>query len=347
MHFSIKLTLLAVLLLLSGFFSSSETAFFSLSRVRLRRRKIIRDRDFKYVLRLLRNPSAFLTTVLIGNEIVNISISVFTVGLVYSLAHDILGPGLLPFVSMLITVPALLLFGEIIPKTIAVKFPERTAKINAPVMYLFAITITPLRILLSAASRIFISFFVKDPTKHPPDSLHINEDIFKSMVDISSREGQLEPGERDLIHRVFKLDDIPVARIMTPRESMVAVALDSSEEAFRQVVEKEKFSRYPAYESNPDHITGFVHAKDLLRLTPPSRKKPQQTIRGILRRPTFIPEDADVLSAFLLLKKNKTHISIVFNSSGTTAGIVTMEDIMEELFGEIRDETDMEGKADA
>ena len=342
MNYSIKLVIIIILLLLSGFFSSSETAFFSLSKIRLRRRKIRKDSGFKYILQLLKAPGTFLTTVLIGNELVNISISVVAASLVYSLAKDLFSDRVLPFISMALTVPLLLLFGEIIPKTIAVKFPERVARFNSYILYLFSTAIAPLRYMLNAAAKVFIRLFVKDPTKQPIDSLNMNEDIFKSMVDIGSREGTIEPGERELILRAFHLDDIYISRIMTPRESIVALPLNISEEEFMKIIETEKFSRYPVYEKSIDHISGFVHAKDLLRLRGSASEKKRLAIRSILRKPTFVPSGRNALSAFLQFKKDKTHIGIVVDNHGKTAGIVAMEDILEELFGEIRDETDME-----
>jgi len=345
MYLYIKLLAIIALLLLSGFFSSSETAFFSLSKVRLRRRKIRKGSGFKYIVNLLKAPSTFLTTVLIGNEIVNISISVVATALVYSLAKDIMNDRFLPFFSMAITVPVLLLFGEIIPKTIAVKFPEKIACFNSYPLYLFSRAIVPVRRVLNSAAKVFISLFVKDPTKQPLDSVNIDEGIFRSMVDIGSREGTIEPGERDLIHRAFHLDDISISNIMIPRDRIVAVPLNISEEAFMDVIETKKFSRYPVYEKSLDKITGFVHAKDLLRLRSSTHTKKRLTIKSILRKPTFVFKDRNALSVLLQFQKNKSHIGIVTDSQGKTVGMVTLEDILEELFGEIMDETDIEDKS--
>jgi putative hemolysin len=344
MHYYTKLVAIIVLLLLSGFFASSEISFFSLSRVRLRRRKIRKGSGYRYIVNLLKSPSTFLTTVLVGNEIVNISISVVVAGLVYSLARDIMGGGLLPFLSTAVTVPLILLFGDIIPKTIAIKFPERIALFNAYPLYLFSTAIAPVRHALNSAAKVFIGLFVKDPTKQPLDSVTIDEEIFRSMVDIGSREGTIEPGERELIHRALHLDDIYISRIMTPRDRIVAVPIDIGEEAFMEIIESGKLSRYPVYKKDIDHIAGFVHAKDLLRLRSHARRKKTRTIKSALRRPTFVHEGRNALSVLLQFQQNKTHIGIVVDSQGRTVGMVTLEDILEELFGEITDETDIEGK---
>lgn len=345
MYIYIKLVSIIILLLLSGFFSSSETAFFSLSKVRLRRRKIKKASGFKYIVDLLKVPGTFLTTVLIGNEIVNISISVVAAALFYSLTKGIISDRFLPFCSMVVTVPVLLLFGEIIPKTIALKSPEKIALFNSYPLHLFSNAITPVRHILNSGAKVFIGLFVKDPTKQPLDSVNIDEGIFRSMVDIGSREGTIEPDERELIHRAFHLDDISISDIMVPRDRIVAVPLDISEEAFMEIIEARKLSRYPVYEKSLDHITGFVHAKDLLRLKSPVQRKKPMTIRSILRKPTFVLESSNALSVLLQFQKNKRHIGIVVDSQGKTAGVVTLEDILEELFGEITDETDREGKS--
>lgn len=347
MYYYITLLAIIILLFFSGFFASSETAFLSLSKVRLRRRKVKKATGFKYIISLLKAPSTFLTTVLIGNEIVNISISVVAAALFYSLTKDIISDRYLPFCSMAVTVPVLLLVGDIIPKTIAVKYPERIALSNSYPLHLFSIAITPVRHVLNSAAKVFIGLFVKDPTKQPLDSVTIDEGIFRSMVDIGSREGTIEPDERDLIHRAFHLDDISISNIMVPREGIVAVPQDIDEDTFMELIESKKLSRYPVYEKSLDHVIGFVHAKELLRLKRPAQRKKALTIRSILRNPTFVLDNRNALSVLLEFQERKTHIGIVVDDQGNTVGMVTLEDILEELFGEIMDETDREGKNSA
>ena len=153
-----KIIALILLLFLSGFFSSSETAFFSLSRIRLRKRKFRKDPGFKYVVKLLKTPGTFLTTVIIGNETVNIAISVVAAALVYSLAGDIFSEKTLPLCSLAVTVPVLLLFGEIIPKTLAVKFSEQIARVDSYPLFLFSSVTVPFRRMLNGTAKIFIRF---------------------------------------------------------------------------------------------------------------------------------------------------------------------------------------------
>jgi putative hemolysin len=347
MYYSITVLVLIVLLFLSAFFAASEVALFSLSKVRLRRRKIKGAKPFKYIVKLLKDPGTFLTTVLVGNEIVNISISVVAAALFYSLTSGIISDRYLPFCSMAVTVPVFLLVCDIIPKTIGVKHPERIALLNAYPLHLFSIAITPVRYALNSTAKIFIGLFVKDPTKQPIDSLAIDEDLFRSMVDIGSREGTVEPGERDLIHKAFHLDDIAIADIMIPREDIVAVPQNISADSFMELIQEKKFSRYPVYEKDLDRIVGFVHAKELLRLKASAKGNKPLAIRTILRKPTFVSEGRNALSVFLQFQKRKTHIGIVVDDQGKTVGMVALEDILEELFGDIMDETDREGKNNA
>ena len=279
---------------------------------------------------------------LIGNEIVNISISVVIAALVYSVAKDIVSDRLLPFCALAATVPVLLLFGEILPKTIAIKFSEKIALLNAYPLSLFSTAIAPLRHLLNSVSKVFIRLFVKDLTRHSAATVDIDEDIFRSMVDIGSKEGTVEPGERDLINRAFRLDDIRISHIMTSRDNVVAVPMDIREEDFIKLIEKHKFSRYPVYKEDIDTIAGFVHAKDLLRLRNIKRGKRHLTIQSIMRKPTFIFENRNSLSVLLQFQKDQSHMGVIVDNRRKTIGIVTMEDILEELFGEILDETDIE-----
>jgi CBS domain containing-hemolysin-like protein len=347
MDYYLRIVAIIILLLFSAFFSSSETAFFSLNRVRLRRRKIQKKSGFKNVMDLLKTPSTFLTTVLIGNEIVNISISVAVATLVYSLVQDMTDQRFLPFCSMAVTVPVLLLFGEILPKTVAVKFPEKIALFNAYPLRVFSIAITPLRHILNSAAKVFIRLFVRNLKKQPLDTVNIDESIFRSMIDIGSKEGTIEPHERDLIHRTFHLDDILISQIMISKDSIVAVPLDVEEQSLMQLIQTKRFSRYPVYEGTIDQIVGFVHAKDLLRLRISAKSEEQLIITPLLRKPTFVLENRNVLSVLLQFQRNKTHIGIVVDVQGKTTGLVTLEDILEELVGEIKDETDMEDESDA
>jgi len=264
--------------------------------------------------------------------------------LVYSVAKDIVSDRFLPFFSMAVTVPVLLLFGDIIPKTIAVKFPEKIALFNSYPLYLFSIMIAPVRHVLNSTAKVFIRLFVKDPTKHPLDSVTIDEGIFRSMVDVGSRAGTIGAGERDLIHRAFRLDDIYISHIMTPRDRIVAVPQDISEEAFMQLIKAKGFSRYPVCGKSIDQITGFVHAKDLLRLRSAARSKKRLTIKSIVRKPTFVHESRNALSVLLQFQKTKRHIGIVLDSQGKTVGMVALEDILEEVFGKIMDKTDIGDK---
>jgi putative hemolysin len=196
--------------------------------------------------------------------------------------------------------------------------------------------------VLNGAAAFFVRLFVQDQAGRHQDSSTIDEHIFKSMVEAGSRDGTIQPDERDLIHRAFHLDDINVAQIMVPRDRMVAAPTTISEQALLHLIETEKYSRYPVYEGDIDHIIGFMHVKDLLRLKSAGADIRPVARHSILRKATFIAVTRNALSVLLQFQKSKTHIGVVLDGQGKTAGIVTLEDILEELFGEIKDETDME-----
>ncbi len=336
----IKIIIFFTLLILSGFFSSSEVSFFSLNKVMLRRKKLRNSPKFKYIVNLLKTPASFLKTVLIGNEFINSAISVVSASICYSLLHNssVIDDKLLPIVAVSITLPMLLLFGEILPKTIAVKFPEKVSFFNSYPLYMFSKIITPARFILGKISMVFISLFVKDISKQPSGALKIDEDTFKSIVDISSRDGTIEQDERDLIHRVFQLDDIDISKIMTKRENISALPKTCSIEEIFKVIKEEKFSRYPVFDGTIDNIIGFIHVKDLLKIK--DRKK--VTMKAILRRVVFVEKGRNAFSVFFQFQRNKNHLGIIVDDQEKTLGLVTLEDILEELFGEIMDETDVE-----
>lgn len=336
----IKIVIFFILLLFSGFFSSSEVSFFSLNKVMLKRKKLRNSPKFKYIVDLLKTPASFLKTVLIGNELINSALSVVSASICYAFlsSSTMIDDRWLPVVAVSITLPMLLIFGEILPKTLAVKFPEKVSFLNSYPLYLFSKTVTPARFLLGKVSMFFIGFFVKDISKQPAGALKIDEDTFKSIVDISSRDGTIEQEERDLIHRVFHLDDIDISKIMTKRERISALPKTCSVEEIFRVITEEKFSRYPVFDGTIDNIIGFVHVKDLLKIK--DRKK--FTMKSILRRVVFVEQERNAFSVFFQFQRNKNHLGIVIDDQEKTVGLVSLEDILEELFGEIMDETDVE-----
>jgi putative hemolysin len=333
----VKLLALGALLACSAFFSSTEAALFSLGRVRIHslfarqpaRAAVIRD--------LLAHPDQLLITVLIGNEVVNIGTAV----VVASFWEGVLGLGYgfwtITFISTATSLPLLLLFGEIVPKTIAVKRSEEVSLLVARPIQAFARLVTPIRWVLRRVASLLTRPFGPGPSAAQKA---FSERDFRTLVDLGKKEGVIEEQEHAWIHNVFEFDDRPVLRIMTPRSRIFALPLDLPAAEILDRVREAGYSRIPIYEETLDRVVGILYAKDLLpfaRGGDPSRMPP---LRGLLRTPVYIEDRASAAHLFRELRARRTHLALVVDERGLVRGLVTMEDLLEELFGEIADERD-------
>jgi putative hemolysin len=333
----LKILAVGVLLACSAFFSSSEAALFSLGRVRLHslvarqpaRGAVIRD--------LLANPERLLITVLVGNELVNIGTAV----LVASFWEGVLGLGYgfwtVTTISTATALPLLLLFGEIVPKTIAVKRNEEVSLFVARPIRAFARLVTPIRWVLRRVANFLTRPFGKGPSAAEKA---FSERDFRTLVDLGKKEGVIEAQEHAWIHNVFEFDDRPVLRIMTPRSRMFALPLDLPAGELLDRVRESGYSRIVIYEGTLDRVAGVLYAKDLLpfaRGGDPSRIPP---LRELLRAPVYVEHGASAAHLFRELRARRTHLALVVDERGLVRGLVTMEDLLEELFGEIADERD-------
>ena len=339
-----KISLLFVLLLCSGFFSSSETSIFSLGRFERYR---IREEKKTFISRclqqLVERPRRLIITILIGNELVNITISALSASLVDSalltwtpLASS--DPVLLKTVfATAICFPLLLVFGEITPKTMALYNPRRFARLAAIPLRLFYSLIAPVRwVLASLANRIVRLLVGEFPTVEAP----ITEEEFRNIVDQSKEEGLLWEAEREFIHNIFDFGETRVSEVMTPRTDMFCLQADQSLEEVRKVIEEQHYSRIPVYEEDKDDITGILYCKDLLGLTIDPEAGKGWSLRALVRKPYFIPQTKKASELFREFRFNRIHLAIVVDEYGGVAGLVTMEDLLEEIFGEILDDYD-------
>ena len=342
----IKISFLVVLLLCSGFFSGSETSLFSLGRVERYR---IREEKETFVSRclqaLVERPRRLIVTVLIGNELVNITIA--------ALGASLMDGALLarpPFVSMdsvllktiiatAVCFPLLLVVGEITPKTLALYNPRRFARFAAVPLRLFYLLISPVRwILASLSNGIVRLFFGEAPKADSP----MTEEEFRELVDQSNEGGVLWEAERDFIHNIFDFGETRVSEVMTPRTDMFSLKGDQSLEEILVVIEEQHYSRIPVYEEDKDDITGILYCKDLLGLRADPEKRRDWNLRAFLRKPYFIPQTKRASDLFREFRFNRIHLAIVVDEYGGVAGLVTMEDLLEELFGDILDDYDPE-----
>jgi putative hemolysin len=326
---TVKFILLIFLFLLSAFFSGSEAAFFSLTPLHLHKMREERYPFLPYVQALLKFPRRLLITILVGNEAVNITISAVAA----SLFIFLLGANG-QWVTILVTTPLLLVFGEAVPKTFAVTHPMRFAAFLSPFLLTFARLGRPVVWVLDRISGFIVSLF--------PGSLRsrravLMEEEFKILIDAGEQEGALEPAQRDLIHKVFELGDTTVAEVMIPRVDMFCLPLSMRREDMEKEIVRARHERIPVYGADRDDIVGILYARDLLEDIA-GRQKPV-SVEKMLRRPYFVPEEKTAGSMLRDFQDRHAQMAIVVDEYGGVSGLITLEDILENLFENIYDQS--------
>ncbi len=316
---------LIVLVALSAFFSATETAYMSLNRVRIKNMANDGDRRARRVMKLLDSYDRLLATVLIGNNIVNISsASIATVLFVSFFKNN--GAT----VSTVVMTVVVLIFGEITPKSLAKEAADSFAlKVSGPVTVLNTLFF-PLSFLLihlkSAVSRLI----------RVEKSSGMTEDELLTLVDEAEQDGGIDSGEKELFHNVIEFTDLDAGDILTPRIDVVAIDIEETPKELQELFEETGFSRIPVYRDTIDNIVGVVNEKDFHR----HLRDTENTIESILQPALFIPASVKISELLKQLQQKKVHIAVVVDEFGGTEGIVTIEDIVEELVGEIWDEHD-------
>nr|WP_297180791.1 hemolysin family protein [uncultured Agathobaculum sp.] len=313
-------------LIMSAFFSSTETAYSSLNRIRVKSMAEKGDKRAALVLRLAEEYDKLLSTILIGNNIVNIaSASVATV-----LFIGWMGEQRGPTMSTVVTTVVVLIFGEISPKTLAKEAPESFARLVAPVIHAFVWVFTPVNFIFVQWKKLLSMVF-----KTSPDS-SISEEELLTMVDEAENEGGIDEQEGDLIRSAIEFSDVEVAEIFTPRVSVLGVEQGTPNDEIARVFRETGYSRLPIYRDTIDNIIGIIHEKDFYNFVLSGGK----TVEGIMTAPIFIAKTMKIGALLKLLQQNKAHFAVIADEYGGTLGIVTLEDVLEELVGEIWDEHD-------
>jgi len=319
-----QLTLILILLLLSGFFASAEAALFSLSDLHLHKMKMDSYPFLRFVAELLENPRRLLITIVVGNEAVNIGISI----LAASFFINLLGVNG-QWVSIIFTSVILLIAGEAVPKTFGVTYPMQISSAVSPPMIVFSRLEYPFVAGLEKIADFILSRYSRDTSRNAEP---IMEDEFKTLIDTGSREGVVEESQKELINRIFELGDKPVTDIMVPRVNMFCLpAAMPMEEIIAEVV-KARHERVPVYTGDRDDITGILFARDLLNAA--FRQKKPDSIETLLRRPYFVPEGKTVNGLLHDFRESRIQIAIVVDEYGGVSGLVSLEDILEHLFKE-------------
>lgn len=324
----LKLILLVVLLILSAFFSSAETALTTTNRIRMMTLADEGNKRAARVLKITDDSGKMLSAILIGNNIVNLTASSIATSLAIRLFGNV-GAGI---ATGILTV-LILIFGEISPKTLATIHAEKLAMAYSGIIQLLMTVLTPVIIIINKLSIVFLQLLRVNPEK---SKNIITEAELKTIVDVSHESGVIETGEREMIHNVFDFSDATAKEIMTPRIDMTFVSCNSTYRDILEIYRENHYTRIPVYEETTDNVIGILNMKDLLLYEDIGHF----SVKKIMREPFFTYEQKNTAELFVEMQGKSINLAIVLDEYGLTAGMVTMEDLLEEIVGDIRDEYD-------
>lgn len=319
-----QILFIAMLILMSAYFSASETAFFSMNKIRMKNMASNGNKRAELVLKLAENYDKLLSSILIGNNIVNIaSSSIATVLFVRWLGNTGVS------VSTAAMTVLVLVFGEITPKSLAKNMPERFALFSAPILRIINIILSPLNFVFLMWQKLVYKVI------KPPEDKGVTEEELLTMVEEAQNDGEIDSHESELIRNAIEFNDIEVMDIYTNRVDVVAVDVNTDHDEIERIFREYGYSRLPVYKDSVDNIIGILNQKDFSNTSKDSCK-----IEKIMNTPVFIVPSMKISQLLTLLQKKKSHMAVIIDEYGGTVGIVTLEDILEELVGEIWDEHD-------
>ena len=341
-----QILVLVILILLNAYFAATEIAFISLNDTKIERDAKEGNKKAKQILKMLKSPSKFLATIQIGITFAGFLSSAFA----SDAFADKLAPVLnewMPFISVeiwngiaivIITIILsffTLVFGELVPKRLAMKYYEKVAYGTIGVIRTISIITAPFVKLLTFSTNMVSKIFGVGEAEEEV----VTEEEIKMMIDQGEEKGTIEKGERQLLNNVFEFNDIIVSEVMTPRTDIYAIDINDNVKDLLDEMDEFKYSRIPVYEESIDDIKGILFIKDIIK---PLKNKEPIDIKKIMREPYFVPESKDIDELFKEMQQNKVQMAIAIDEYGGTAGLITMEDIIEELVGNILDEYDEE-----
>lgn len=324
---AIQFLVLVFLILLSAFFSSAETSMTTVNRIRIQSLEEQGDKRAVILNKVISDSGKMLSTVLVGNNIVNISAS----SLATSLTIEAFGNVYVGVATGILTL-VVLIFGEITPKTLATLHSEKLALSYAKIIYFLMIVLTPIVFIVNKLALGVLFLMRIDPNEK---TATITEHELRTIVSTSQEEGVIESEEKQMIYNVFDFGDSVAKDVMIPRIDMSFVDVDATYDELMEIFEEEMHTRFPVYEETTDNVIGIINMKDLLLLP-----KEEFSIRKILRSPYFTYEHKSTAALMVEMRKASVNLAIVLDEYGATAGLVTLEDLLEEIVGEIRDEYD-------
>ena len=333
-----QIIILLILLLLSAFFSSAETALTTVNKHRMRALANQGNKKAARVLSMIEKPEKMLSAILIGNNIVNIASSSIATTLFIAL----LGSSGASVATIILTV-VLLIFGEITPKTLASGNPERFACAVAPVIRMLTIVLTPIVFIINVLAGLFIKILTRGKNN---DKSAMTESELRALLDVSSEEGVIETNEKDIINNLIDFGDSIAKDIMTPRANIVSIDINAALDEVIDTYKEYKHSRVPVYKDNPNNIVGILHSKDILMFN--TKRDPELnekfSVSDIMRKAYYTFEMQNNSALFKDMQKQRTSIAVVIDEYGEFAGIITTQDLLEEIIGKIHDEYDEKSK---
>jgi len=347
-----EILLLVVLIVLCAFFNLSETALISLNDNKIKSMPEEQNGKKSILKKILEEPGRFLATIQIGVVLSYFLVSAFVAEhfaekLVELIKHTTISvPDVwLKNISIIIISIVLLYFtlvlGEMVPKKLAVRKSDVISRVVAGPLYFFSILSYPFIKILTMTTGFVVRLFGVDPNE---DDEKVTEEEIRLMVDVGEEKGTIDETEKEMINNIFDFNNKVVSDIMTHRTEIEALSVDASLNEVTSFINSEKYSRIPIYEDNIDNIIGVMHAKYIIQYLAEEGDKKNFNLRDIIRRPYFVPASKKTDELLKEFQKNKTHMAIIIDEYGGTAGIVTLEDLIEEIVGNIFDEDDVEEK---
>ena len=337
MEIEVTVVLLVLFLGLSAFFSSSETAFFALQRVRVAHLRETGVPRADRLARLKANPERFLSTILLGNNAVNLALA----SIATALALDLLGDGnrgIGVVVATVITTVVIVIVGEAVPKTLATRYPEQLLFLFLRPLEVLQRFLFPLATVLQNVSSGITRLFARPSGPGPS----ISEEELRSLIRVGTTEGTVEKTEAEFIHKAFQFGDLQSREIMTPRPEIVFMSKESTFAEFLQAYAKESHTRFPIYESEPDNVVGMLSSKDVLRAYSEGALSDDQPIEPLVRQAYFYPETKPVDDLFVEMRAQGAQMVMLIDEFGVIAGLLTVKQIVGEVVGKIIDEDEGE-----
>lgn len=325
---ALQCLVLLILILLSAFFSSAETSLTTANKIKMKALADEGDRKAQTVLLVTEDSGKMLSAILIGNNIVNLSAA----SLVTTIALDLWGSAAVAIASGILTL-VILIFGEITPKTLATIHADQMSRSYARVILFLMRLFTPVIFIINKLAGGVLFLLRVDPSAKAPV---MTEHELRTIVDVSHEDGVIESEERQMIYNVFDFGDSQAKDIMVPRVDVVFLDVHSTYQEVIEIFHRERFTRFPVYENSTDNVIGVLNVKDLLVYAPSQ----DFSVRNFLREPYFTYEYKKTSELMMDMRKDSINFTIVLDEYGATAGLITLEDLLEEIVGEIRDEYD-------